>query len=93
MTTAMLASVLAALVLSFVAVFQILLAVGLPLGKAAWGGTHRVLPPAPPSSCQRLVIEMGGRGTSFCATRCSGILMPTGMSRSEGAARRGDVGV
>jgi hypothetical protein len=45
MTTAMLASVLAALVLGFVAIFQILLAIGLPLGKAAWGGTHRVLPP------------------------------------------------
>jgi hypothetical protein len=45
MTTAMLASVLAALVLSFVAIFQILLAIGLPLGEAAWGGTHRVLPP------------------------------------------------
>jgi hypothetical protein len=45
MTTAMLASILAALVLSFVAIFQILLAIGLPLGGAAWGGTHRVLPP------------------------------------------------
>jgi hypothetical protein len=45
MTTAMLASVLAALVLSFVAIFQVLLAVGFPLGRAAWGGTHRVLPP------------------------------------------------
>ena len=45
MTTAMLASILAALVLSFVAIFQILLAIGLPLGAAAWGGTHRVLPP------------------------------------------------
>ena len=44
MTTAMLASILAALVLSFVAIFQILLAIGLPLGGAAWGGTHRVLP-------------------------------------------------
>jgi len=45
MTTAILASILAALVLSFVAIFQILLAIGLPLGEAAWGGTHRVLPP------------------------------------------------
>jgi hypothetical protein len=45
MTTATLASVLAALVLSFVAIFQILLVIGLPLGGAAWGGKHRVLPP------------------------------------------------
>ena len=45
MTTAMLASVLAALVLSCVAIFQVLLAIGRPLGEAAWGGTHRVLPP------------------------------------------------
>lgn len=26
------------------AVFQLLLALGLPLGKAAWGGKHRILP-------------------------------------------------
>jgi hypothetical protein len=45
MTTATLASALAALVLSFAVIFQILLAIGLPLGQAAWGGTHRVLPP------------------------------------------------
>jgi hypothetical protein len=44
MTTAMLASILAALVLSFVAVLQVLLALGFPLGRAAWGGTQRVLP-------------------------------------------------
>jgi hypothetical protein len=45
MTTTMLASVLAASVLSLVAIFQILLAIGLPFGRAAWGGTHGVLPP------------------------------------------------
>ncbi|HWW30297.1 MAG TPA: hypothetical protein VNY80_09805 [Steroidobacteraceae bacterium] len=44
MTTAMLASILAAFVLGLVAVFQILLALALPLGHAAWGGAHRVLP-------------------------------------------------
>jgi hypothetical protein len=43
-TTAMLASVLAASVLGLVIVFQFLLALALPLGRAAWGGTHRVLP-------------------------------------------------
>ena len=43
-TTAMFASILAALVLSLVAVFQILLALALPFGHAAWGGAHRVLP-------------------------------------------------
>jgi hypothetical protein len=45
MFTAKLASILAAIVLSLVAVFQILLALALPFGRAAWGGTHRVLPP------------------------------------------------
>jgi hypothetical protein len=40
----MFASILAALVLSLVAVFQILLALALPFGHAAWGGVHRVLP-------------------------------------------------
>jgi hypothetical protein len=45
MTTAILASVLAAFVLSLIAIFQVLLAIGLPFGRAAWGGTHRVLPP------------------------------------------------
>ena len=45
MTTAALASILAAFVLSFVVIYQILLASGLPLGQAAWGGTHHVLPP------------------------------------------------
>jgi len=43
-TAAMFASILAALVLSLVAVFQILLALALPFGHAAWGGAHRVLP-------------------------------------------------
>lgn len=31
-------------ILGSLAVFQILLALGLPLGRAAWGGQHRVLP-------------------------------------------------
>jgi len=44
MSTAQLASILAALVLGVIAVFQILLALALPFGRAAWGGTHRVLP-------------------------------------------------
>jgi hypothetical protein len=39
------AAVIAALLLAIVAVFQLLLAAGLPLGRAAWGGEHRVLPP------------------------------------------------
>ena len=33
-------------ILSGLALFQVLLALGLPLGKAAWGGRHRILPPA-----------------------------------------------
>ena len=34
----------AAVVLAALMIFQLLLAAGLPLGKAAWGGAHRVLP-------------------------------------------------
>ena len=44
MTPAKFASILAALVLSLVAVLQILLALALPFGHAAWGGAYRVLP-------------------------------------------------
>jgi hypothetical protein len=43
-TTSMLSAILAAFVLVSVAIFQILLAFKLPLGRAAWGGTYRVLP-------------------------------------------------
>lgn len=32
------------LMLAAIAVFQILLVLGQPLGKAAWGGKHRILP-------------------------------------------------
>lgn len=34
------------LVIGFIgiAIFELLLALGLPLGKAAWGGQHRILP-------------------------------------------------
>ena len=34
-----------AVLLALVMIFQVLLAAGLPLGRAAWGGEHRVLPP------------------------------------------------
>lgn len=38
------AATIAAVVLALLVTFQALLAAGLPLGKAAWGGEHRVLP-------------------------------------------------
>ncbi len=38
-------AILAATILGIVAIFQLLLAAGLPYGEAAWGGVHRVLPP------------------------------------------------
>lgn len=38
------AAVLAALILAGLICFQLLLAVGLPMGHYAWGGAHRVLP-------------------------------------------------
>jgi hypothetical protein len=38
------AAVLACLVLGALAVFQVLLVLGAPLGRFAWGGQHRVLP-------------------------------------------------
>jgi hypothetical protein len=40
------AAALACLVLGALAVFQLLLALGAPLGRFAWGGQHRVLPTA-----------------------------------------------
>ena len=44
MSTARYAAVLGAVLLSLATVLQLLLACGLPLGRAAWGGHHRVLP-------------------------------------------------
>ena len=38
------AAVSGASLLGLVALFQCLLAIGLPLGRAAWGGRHRILP-------------------------------------------------
>jgi hypothetical protein len=37
-------AVAAVVVLALLMIFQLLLAAGLPLGRAAWGGQHRVLP-------------------------------------------------
>jgi hypothetical protein len=44
MNTGKKAAVLAAVLLALLVCFQLLLAAGLPLGRAAWGGGHRVLP-------------------------------------------------
>lgn len=44
MTTVELLAVIASIVLAAVALFQLALAGGAPLGIAAWGGRHRVLP-------------------------------------------------
>ncbi len=38
------AAILASTVLAALMCFQLLLVAGLPLGRAAWGGEHRVLP-------------------------------------------------
>jgi len=38
------AGIILSIMLLVVAVFQILLVAGQPLGKAAWGGQHRILP-------------------------------------------------
>ena len=38
------AAIAACLVFALLAVFQVLLAAGLPLGRFAWGGSHRILP-------------------------------------------------
>jgi hypothetical protein len=37
-------AILACLILTFLAVFQLALALGAPFGHYAWGGSHRVLP-------------------------------------------------
>jgi hypothetical protein len=39
------AAILAALGFLGIAAFQLALALGAPLGRAAWGGAHRVVPP------------------------------------------------
>jgi hypothetical protein len=44
MTLAAAMAILATLVLAALAVLQILVACGLPLGRFVWGGQHRVLP-------------------------------------------------
>jgi hypothetical protein len=44
MSIAVTASIVAAFMLALVAGFQVLLALGMPFGRAAWGGVHRVLP-------------------------------------------------
>ncbi|MGD9140147.1 MAG: hypothetical protein PVJ42_01265 [bacterium] len=44
MGTARKPAVIAAVVLALLIIFQVLLAAGLPMGRAAWGGEHRVLP-------------------------------------------------
>jgi len=38
-------AILGSVVLGLLIVFQMLLALGLPLGHLAWGGQHRILPP------------------------------------------------
>jgi hypothetical protein len=44
MALARIFALLATLILSLVALLQVLLAAGAPLGRLAWGGEHRVLP-------------------------------------------------
>ena len=44
MTSHEMAAMVGTGVLGALAVYQILLAAGLPLGRAAWGGKHKVLP-------------------------------------------------
>ena len=44
MTIPQKAAIIAGAILVFLMTFQLLLAGGLPLGRAAWGGKHRVLP-------------------------------------------------
>ena len=45
LNTAEIAAIVAAVILASLICFQLLLAAGLPLGRAAWGGQHRI-PPA-----------------------------------------------
>ena len=44
MALARIFAILATLILSLVALLQVLLAAGAPLGRLAWGGEHRILP-------------------------------------------------
>lgn len=45
MSVAAIAAEVAAALLVVVIIFELLLVAGAPLGRAAWGGVHRVLPP------------------------------------------------
>ena len=53
------AAIVATVVLGALICFQVLLAVGLPLGRAAWGGAHRVLPTALRWSSVAAVVILG----------------------------------
>jgi hypothetical protein len=44
MMTTNVAATIATVVLVLLICFQVLLALGVPVGKAAWGGEHRILP-------------------------------------------------
>lgn len=68
------AALLAALVLGGVVIFQLLLAAGLPLGRAAWGGSHRVLPVKLRVGSAASVLVLGGAAWAILAR--AGLVAP-----------------
>jgi hypothetical protein len=78
------AAVLAATLLLALVVFQLLLAAGLPLGHAAWGGQHRVLPAKLRRSSALAALVLAG--TAWVVLARAGLVPPgAGASWVRGA--------
>src|SRR3954453_20657541 len=80
------AAVLACLVLGALAVFQLLLVVGAPLGRFAWGGKHRVLP-APLRAGRAVSIAIYALLATVVLARAG--LVPPASPQGSSARRRG----
>jgi len=70
------AGVGASVLLGLIAILQALLAIGLPLGRFAWGGRHRVLPAKLRVSSALAIPILGFAG--WMALARTGILPPGG---------------
>lgn len=66
--------VVAASTLLVVVVLQLLLAAGLPLGQAAWGGRYRVLPPTLRWGSLAAAVVLGGAAWAILAR--AGLVAP-----------------
>jgi hypothetical protein len=77
------AAVLACLVLGALAVFQVLLVLGAPLGRFAWGGQHRVLPtPLRAGSVVSIVIYALLATVVLARADLASLAVPAGVVRT-----------